>query len=234
MSFVTVSDFNQYPYKLPTIGKTPDLFQGFIDQQEALYLLELLGDNLYNAFINGLAALPPSWVSTVETVIGNQYVYGNNIWQALTAQTGTAPVAGVNWLLVESGNRWLELKNGATYTYDSLKYKWPGMVAMLKPLIYSTWIESKALSNTDNGFLIPKVENNTVVNPMGMICRSWNAWVRIAGGPCAQKGTLFGYLYNTNEESGTFDDTFDETFTSFVDYLAHEFKIYSFKNTFGI
>jgi len=121
--FVTASDFNIPPYDLPNLDKVAATFAAFIEQQEEKYLLEVLGDNLYTAFTDGLV---DDWVSTVATVINQEYAYGNDVWKALTVQTGTAPVAGADWELVREDDRWLLLKNGNTYTVGSKKYTWIG------------------------------------------------------------------------------------------------------------
>src|SRR5688572_1668232 len=134
--FVTASDFNIPPYLLPS-SKTPELFLAFVNQEEAKYLLEVLGPNLYEAFTDGYVA---DWVPTVPTVIGQEYGYGNDVWEALTVQTGTTPVEGVNWTLVTANDRWRLLKEGNRYQIDGKYYRWDGMVLALKPLIYSKWI----------------------------------------------------------------------------------------------
>lgn len=232
--FVTASDFLVPPYRIPGLDKVASYFGSFVDQEERRYLMEVMGDNLYHAFTDGFEALPDEWVSTAPTVTGQQYVYGNDIWEALTVQTGTAPVAGSDWDLVEEDNRWLLLANGNTYMIDDKKYVWVGIYETLKPLIYSKWVEYSAVELTGNGFVIPKMENNIMADPSPFICRAWNDWSRYVGGECAQKDTLWGYLYYTNLDSGTFDDTFDETFETFIDYLAYEFREQPTKNIFGI
>ncbi len=224
--FTTASDFTIPPYSIPTM-KTPELFQAFIDQEEAKYLLEVLGRELYEAFVAGLIA---DWVSTAPTVIGKQYAYGNDIWQALTVQTGTAPVAGSDWTLIEEDNRWLLLKNGNTYEVNDKEYKWYGMVKTLVPLVYSKWVEYGASELTSNGFVIPKMENNVSVNPDFAICRSWNDWNKQVGGFCAPYNTLYGYLYYSGT---TFDDVIPE-FGSIGEYLSCKFKEQGNKNVFGI
>lgn len=227
--FVTASDFNILPYRLPSMstGKAEEFAQ-FIDSEEELYLKEVLGDNLYSAFIDGLNDLPGEYVSTVATVIGQQYVYGNDVWEAVTAQTGTAPIAGSDWTLIEEDNRWLLLKNGDTYLINGKKYIWAGMIKTLTALIYSRWIEYTASQLTDDGFVIAKKENNVMVDPSTFICRAWNDWSRKVGGSCAQYNTLYGYLY----ESDDFEDIPDDG--SFIGYLSDYFNEQPTKNTFGI
>lgn len=220
--FITDQNFNLYPWMIPGLSKVPS-FQSWVDQEEERYLLEVLGDNLYDAFVSGLNALPLAWVSTVATVINQQYVYGNDVWKALTVTTGVSPTEGADWTIVEEDNRWLLLKNGNTYLMNGKNYKWVGMVEALKPLIYSLWIRYGAVQLTSNGFVVPVSENSGRYNPNELIGQSWNQWSRYVGGSCKTVNTLYGYLYFTNFNSSTFDDTFDETFTSFVDYLNYEF-----------
>jgi len=233
--FVTAQDFNVLPYRLPSLATgAAEEFQNFIDAEEEMYLREVLGDNLYDAFISGLNGLPGLWVSTVATVINQQYVYGNDVWKALTVQTGTVPVEGSDWELIEANNRWLLLKNGSTYLANGKYYRWYGMVKTLKALIYSRWTEYNVFQQTVNGTVTPKTENNIPFDPGTLICRAWNDWSEKVGGVCNQVNTLYGYLYYTNFASGTFDDTFDSTFQDFNDYLAYEFGEQPKRNTFGI
>src|SRR6476659_10228436 len=97
--FVTAQDFNVLPYRLPSLGTgAAEEFQNFIDSEEEEYLRQVLGDNLYDAFTSGL----PQYVysATVATVIGRQYEYGNDVWEAVTVTTGVLPVAGSDWTLI--------------------------------------------------------------------------------------------------------------------------------------
>lgn len=230
--FVIASDFQLLPYQIPGLsGNLEDDFLAFVEQEEERHLKEVLGDDLYSAFISGLV---DDWVSTEATVIGDQYAYGNNIWKALTVQTGTAPTEGADWTLIEEDNRWLLLKNGSTYEVGGKKFRWIGMKKTIKPLIYSLWVEYNSLQLTKTGIVIPAMENNTIVAPSQIICRAWNEWARSVGSECMIYNTLYGYLQYTNLATGVFDDTFDETFDSFQEYLNYEFEAPGFKNEFGI
>ncbi len=235
--FVTASDFNVLPYLLPSMpvpGKGEE-FQRFIDSKEEDYLREVLGDNLYDAFISGLNDLPAEWDEEEPYAIGAQVVFGNDVWESLTdSNTGIEPVEGVDWTLIDGDNRWLLLKNGNLYMVNDKNYRWYGMVKTLKALIFSRWVEYNAQQLTINGFVTPKVENNYPVDPGTMICRAWNDWSKKVGGRCEIYNTLYGYLYYTNLQDGSFDDTFDSTFDTFIDYLAFEFEEQPTRNTFGI
>lgn len=232
--FVTASDFNVLPYSLPSLkAGAAEEFQSFIDAEEETHLNEVLGDNLYDAFIAGLAEFS-DYDPAVATVIGDQYSIGNNVWEALTVTTGVTPTVGSDWTLIDTDNRWLLLKNGSTYLMGGKYYRWTGMVKALKPLIWSRWVEYTAQALTVNGLVTPKTENNYPADPSTLICRAWNEWVMRIGGSCNSVNTLYGYLYYTNFASATFDDTFDSTFQDFNDYLAYEFSEQRTRNTFGI
>lgn len=233
--FVTASDFNIPPTAIPKLDKVPTLFQAFVDEREEKFLREVLGDSLYEAFISGLNSLPSKLNLTVATVINTEYVYGNSIWEALTVTTGVIPSEGTDWTLIEENNRWLLLKNGNSYDYAGKTWKWRGMNAACKPLIYAEWVEYGIANLTDHGFVIPQMENNKDVDSSPYICRQWNEWSKLIGGPCNQKNSLYGYLRAVDlSNPGTFDDTFDDSFTGFVDYLNYEFQEQLTRNTFGI
>jgi hypothetical protein len=233
--FVTASDFNIPPTDIPNLDKVPTLFQVFVDQEEDKYLREVLGDSLYEAFITGLNGLPSELNLTLPTVINTEYVYGNDVWKALTVTTGVAPIEGTDWTLIEENNRWLLLKNGSSYEYSGKNYRWKGIKAAVKPLIYAQRCEYEISQLTKNGRVIAKTENNTQVESVVEICRAWNDWSRQIGGTCMQKNSLYGYLQAVElSEPGTFDDTFDDSFTGFVDYLNYEFTEQGFRNEFGI
>lgn len=227
--FVVAQDFAIPPYQILNLTGNGEgsTFAAFVEQEEREHLLKVLGDNLYNAFIDGLV---DEWVATQATVIGQQYAYGNDLWEALTVQTGTAPVEGADWTLVEENNRWLLLKNGNYYTMNGKRYYWDGVVNACKPLIYSKWLEYTCRTFVGGAVAVPKLENNISIDPSQLICRSWNDWSKRIGGVSEQKNTLYGYLYYTNLNSGTFDDTFDETFSDFNNYLAYEFQQQGRKN----
>lgn len=233
--FVTASDYTIPPTDIPSLDKVPTLFQAFVDQEEDKYLREVLGDSLYEAFIDGLNDLPADLNLTVPTVINNEYVYGNDIWKALTVTTGVIPSEGTDWTLIEEDNRWLLLKNGNKYIFNGKTNRWGGIKGAVKPLIYAEWVEYGVAKLTINGFVVPSMENNVSVDPSPYVCRQWNEWSKQIGGPCRQHNSLYGYLQAVNlSDPGIFDDSFDDSFTGFVDYLNYEFNEQVPRNTFGV
>lgn len=220
--FVVATDFDVIPYSIPNLTGN-NSFPDYIAEHESDILKSLLGKSLYDSFIAGLAGFP-EWSATVPTVVNDQYAYGNDVWKALTVQTGTAPVAGVNWELVEEDNRWLLLKNGDDYIYNEKTYEWVGMRKMLIPFIFSMWLRDTFDNNSGIGVVIAKGENSKVINPSKRIARGYNVFSMYAGNCREKKDTLYGYLSQEGGVTGTFDDSFDESFQTFGNYLNHNFK----------
>lgn len=179
--FVTASNLDIPPFNLPNLDKVPNIFVDYVDAIEEEALVKLLGRQLYKSFIDGLAALPATYSSSAPTVINTQYVYGNDIWKALTVTTGVTPVAGANWELVEEGNKWLELKNGAEYEYASKTWTYKGVVDLLTPLVSSCWIRDNVDAFTGSAVVVPSNENSQIISPTLRITRAYNEYAKRAG-----------------------------------------------------
>lgn len=190
--FCTLTNFDKVPYNIPQRAGNSD-FSSRVDSIEKDHLVKLLGYDLYLDFIAGLAALS-EWDVAVATVINTNYAYGNDVWKALTVQTGTAPIAGADWELVEEDNKWLVLKNGTIYEYSGYKYQWKGMDDLLTPLVYSVWTSENIQNNTGIGVTESKHENADKVSPARDIVRSWNDYARKAGNCSDDYHTLYSYL----------------------------------------
>lgn len=69
--FVTKDDFNVIPYNLPNLAEVEDDFDAFVLEQTETALRALLGDKLYDAFIDGLeeASVPQRWIDLRDGVL---------------------------------------------------------------------------------------------------------------------------------------------------------------------
>lgn len=130
--------------------------------------------------------------------------------------------------------RWLDLRDGATYELKGRTYEWPGMKKMLKPFIYKSWLSDTWDNDTGIGVVQSKAENAQKVSPSKRIWNAYAAYQAIAGGPCAQENTLYGYLTVEGIEQGTFDDSFDDSFGTFQSYFHYYFQVPGSENSFGI
>lgn len=230
--FCIVDDFDVLPYALPNLkdqtGETvKDGFAEFVDEQEETALRKVLGDVLYEAFVAGL---PTVYDPEVETVVDVLYGYGNDVWKALVATTEAAPVAGVNWELIEENNRWLELKNGIEYLDTQSKTRnWNGMKALLKPLIYSKWVEFGSSRVAGLGVVVADAENSSVVMSNLQIIKGQNAYVRQVGYNQYTRNTLYQFLYLSADKYAA--DVEDEA-DSIQQYMQDNFVYPGYKNEF--
>ena len=226
---IVASDFDVVPFALPNLDKAPNSFANFVDANIEEQLRKVLGDFFYDAFINGLALLP-AWVQKVSPAgyaIGAQVSIGNDVWESLTADNVALIVEGINWHKVEINNRWLVLKNGADYTYNSFPRKWVGMHKMLVPMIYSLYTAANVKQQTSLGIVVANSENSEVVSAGDNIVRGWNKYADFICGSERwgfYRGMfmgLHGYLYSVKAD---FDDLFAvNAYKTMQVYLDTEF-----------
>jgi hypothetical protein len=182
MAFVQPSDFNQpnSRFLIPNITAGPGNYVAFIDEREAYILRVVFGSKFYQDLVDGLAALPPAWVSTANYVIGNQVVSGVSVWEAIANNIGVTPVEGASWTKIED-NKWLKLRDGFTYVDNGKTFWYSGLKNMLIPYIYSEYIKKNHKNVAKLGVNQPKVANSEVVNPIHDIVAAYNEFVRLLG-----------------------------------------------------
>lgn len=188
--FVEITDFDALEYSIPKVNDYGSSINAFIEKMEEKRLRELIGNDLYDLFIEGLEDLPGEYSATVATVINQQYCYGLDIWKALTVTTGTLPVEGSDWELVEEDNQWLVLRDGITFEVNGKKHVWAGMNNMLVPIVYAEILEATQRKNTGIGLTTSKAENAIIIESVHDIVRGNNDYVRFAK-------TLFTFFDNS-------------------------------------
>lgn len=242
--FVTAQDFQTIPYKVPTALTTqpdgtvvanPD-FDAFIVKEEKKIILNILGGSFYEAFVDGLDALPDEWTQTItpdgysidDTVTQDELVFKSLINDNILPTTDDTA-----W--VEVPNIWLQLKNGDNYLYLNRKYFWLGMKDLLVSKIFSLWLTDTYDNYTQFGITIPQVENAQLVNPSRRIVNGNNEFVNKLGNYYKQKDTLYGYIYQKNIEDARFAGVYDpDLFASLGSYLQPGFCKYGTMNIFNI
>lgn len=226
----SLADFKVNPYLIPTQPENSGGVLLFLQGEEKRELEDLLGSLFYKALTTSINALPAAWVSTVATVVNQHYSYGFDIWKALTVQTGTAPVASVDWELVESNNKWLRLKLGDVYEDQNLfERTWVGLVEMLKPCLHAMYLRGYAGKVGGLGVIVAAVENGQNVPPDYLISKHYSLYNQIAAG-CDD--SFFGYLY---ANAADFDDDVNtKGYRDFKHYLSINFSAPGFMNTFGL
>ncbi len=120
----------------------------------------------------------------------------------------------------ELDQKWVDLKDGAEYTYATKTYKWLGLVDLLKPAVYSRWINYGTYKFTNVGFIQNNAQQQsaTLEDMEPFIVRAWNEFVLKVGHNCEQRyGTFYGFM-KVNES----------------DYTGWTFKKQNFKNRHGL
>lgn len=202
-NFVSITDFDIAPYAIPNLGESQEQFDLYVADQQEDVLRQLLGNALYDAFKDGL---------DVDTD---------------SDDSGT-PLVDESEDDVEQ--RWLYLKNGATYTYNERTCKWYGMKKALIPLIYAKWIRDNADSLSDFGVVTANIENSEEVSPAARISRAYNKFGDLVGRPpYAERNTLYDFLL---QSGNTYTDSMDGL--TLNQYLDENFADYGTMNQFGI
>jgi hypothetical protein len=230
--FVTVDNFNKLPYQIPNLLENDDTtFNQYIQDVEDRDLPESIGGYFYDKLVEALLALPPLYVVGEDTAINDQYVYGNDIWKAL-AVVQTAPVAGSDWELIEANNRWLLIKNGASYKYNKRKCRWLGMEQMVTPLVFASHLRDNAQTVTGTGVVELKSENSKSEDPGQLIFKAMGDYATKLGSVCNQINSLYGYLVSVAVD---FDDLFTEDdYGTMLEYLDQEFCASDSENEFDL
>ena len=70
--------------------------------------------------------------------------------------------------------KWLDLKDGATFTSDDKTYKYKGIKSVLVPYVYSQWLSDNASNYTGIGVTVSNAENSVVVPPTNSIIKAYN------------------------------------------------------------
>lgn len=106
--------------------------------------------------------------------------------------------------LAESGEldqKWARLRDGSTeddhftYEYADVQYEYLGLVDLLVPEIYATWLVMNHRKNTSSGVIIPKGQQNTELqDPTFEVVSRHNEHVAKVGGPCKQDNSLYGFM----------------------------------------
>lgn len=120
---------------------------------------------------------------------------------------------------------WTDLRDGAEYTYNDIEYEYYGVKELLKPVIYSEWLDYNYRKLSNGGMIVTTAQqNSTAVNPIDEIVFGWNEFVKQVGGSCY------------------YDWGFNNTFRGFMDVNGEDYPewdeekayVFSFKNSLNL
>jgi len=102
--------------------------------------------------------------------------------------------------------KYIELRDGAEYTYGTKTYEYAGVIDLLKPYIYSRLVELNYRKLTSSGVIINQGQENTLVqNPTYEVVTYWNEAVGKIGGYLNQINTLYGFLEANSDTYDTWE-----------------------------
>lgn len=89
--------------------------------------------------------------------------------------------------------KWVDLRDGEEYEYGDVNYEYVGVIKMLRPAIYSLWLEVNYKKPTNAGMIVNRGQENTdVVNPTEEITDAWNKFVGYVG--CHMANSFYGFM----------------------------------------
>lgn len=222
--FVTLSDFLVKPMIIPATDDNRTGLESFLSDEEKSLLKKLLGVTFYNLFVEAYNELPEDWSATANYNVDDEVVYGMDIYKSIQAGANKVPPDEPLFWEVQPVNKWLRLITGDVYQVNGFSNYWMGMKELLKPALFSLYLEEYATNQTGMGLTVPNVENADVVSPADKICKFWNTYVDSVFGNIDSdndKNSLYGYLVYVKAQ---FDnDVEDAGYSTFQQYLDLNF-----------
>lgn len=235
---VTSSDFDTKPYQLQGLEDVGSSFDDFVTFNQNEILLKLLGQTLYDAFSDGVAALPVTWDFQTKFAINAQVVYGNNIYLSLIANNQNIKPDSdpLSWQK-QADNRWLKLLAGDSYKISNRNYKYEGVKAFITPYIYSMWLNKESTSVVSTGGVVSaNSENSSSITASIKVMQSYIEFKKLvmngyttlriffyyASRCFPNQGTLFGYFFAN--DAVYFADVITEGDNSLMAYLCAHFQ----------
>lgn len=236
MQICQKTDFDDAPYNIPNTSRISNTsFNDWVTAKEEAILRALLGDVIYEAFVEGLSdsdSAVDEWDEEETYQTGDRVSLDDDVFESLIDDNlGNAVEEGAIWTLVSDEDKWLKLKNGDVYNYSGRPYKWSGLKKLLVPYLYSYWVREHSDDFTGVGVVAANSENSTVISPGVRISTAYNDFARQAGKLSAQENSLFGYLYNSGD---TFAEDLPEAVTTIQTYLDYYFKAPGRTNVFNL
>jgi hypothetical protein len=92
--------------------------------------------------------------------------------------------------------KWLDLRDGATYILCDKTYEWRGLITRkgaLVPYLYAMWTSIGYLQYQGTGYTFPKNENSETLGPIGSTA-AYSNFLMMVGYKCNHVNTLYGFL----------------------------------------
>jgi len=100
-------------------------------------------------------------------------------------------------------DKWLDLEDGAEYTYGGVVYKYKGLNDLLVPAVYSYWLRDSFDKHTNIGIGLNIKDEFTLISPATRISTAYNTYAKKVGNDCHYENTLWGFLAANYEANYT-------------------------------
>lgn len=105
---------------------------------------------------------------------------------------------------VSPAQKWIDLRDGDTYTFGGEEYEYKGLVDLLVPCLFAYWVKENSDKYTNSGTVRNSpAMNSTAVSPARRISEAYSKFCDKVGNECEYCDTLYGFLL-ANESS--YDD----------------------------
>lgn len=148
------------------------------------------------------------FIEAVEEEIAIKYLLGVELWEAFNDEVNSSG-SGV------PSDFFAKLRDGSTYTYSGILYKYNGWVDLIRPALYSNWQPEGTYKFTNVGWTRNKAnsapqgynQSELIEDQYQFHVKHWNDFaskVGCNGRNCYnRKNTFYGFM---KSEEGNFDD----------------------------
>jgi len=91
--------------------------------------------------------------------------------------------------------KWVDLRDGKVYSYNSTDYEFLGLIELLKSYIYAKWLKENEDKVTNSGVMRNTVDKSEHVGGWERYVSAYNVFSSMAGNIDRQENTFYGFMY---------------------------------------
>lgn len=95
---------------------------------------------------------------------------------------------------VSPAQKYVDIRDGAQYTYGGETFKYDGLNDFLVPAIYALWLRDSAFKTTNIGIGTNQKTDFNVLNPANVISRAYNIYSDKVGNNRNYRNTFWGFM----------------------------------------
>lgn len=92
--------------------------------------------------------------------------------------------------------KWIDLRDGETYTIGDTEYEYRGLVDLLVPCVFALWVKETNDKYTNSGTVRNSpAMNSTALSPSRRISEAYCKFLEKVGDECNHEDNLYGFMY---------------------------------------